>query len=243
MIVKSPGIVFKGVDFKDSSRIVTIFTKEYGKQAILFKGFKRSKSRFTGVVDHSCILNLVFFHKTTRSVQTIKETETRHATLGIRTDFEKLAISMSLIELADQVIPENEVNVEFYDFLEKFLVWLNAYQGNAAVLFPYLQLRVAELCGCGLQTESPPGELKQHLDIVAGTITPTMSANLCFPLSTNQLCYLHNALSGKSSALLKQEISKSELKTLIYHLDVYLKHHIEGLKSRKSDAVFSQILA
>lgn len=242
MLVKSPAIVLRMVDYSESSRIVTFLTPDYGKTAIMIKGFRRKGSRYTGLVTLGAVLDIQYYHKDTRSVQTMGQAETRIKTLGIQTDFNKLALAMSLLELADMSLHEHEPNPVCYRFLESFLAWLNQSEGDVRVLFPYLQARIAEINGVGLQFEGGDSGADHFLNIITGTISENAGEGLSFRLKPVQSAYLEIAIMGGTSRLLNYDMPDPELKSLIRHLDIYLKHHIEGLRDRKSDAIFEQIL-
>ncbi|MCH8568576.1 MAG: DNA repair protein RecO [Balneolales bacterium] len=255
MLTESPCIVLKSVDFKESSKIVTLFCKEYGKTAVLVRGFKKKNSRYAGIMRFGSVLETQFYYKESRSVQTIKDAEIRLSTLKIESDFPKMALSMAFLELVGQLIQEGEPNAELFDFCERFLGWLNDFEGEATPLFPYLQLRIASIMGFSIMDDADglhelePNEIVRQIglqtfyfNIVSGSVSPNPDSELSFRLSLQQALYLKLALSEKKARLLTYPFAKAELKKLIYHLDVYLKHHIEGIRDRKSDAVFEQIL-
>ncbi|WNC16885.1 DNA repair protein RecO [Brevibacillus brevis] len=49
MLVKWEGIVIRSVDYGESSKVVTLFTRENGKLAIMARGAKKTKSRLAAV--------------------------------------------------------------------------------------------------------------------------------------------------------------------------------------------------
>ncbi|MCC5934741.1 MAG: DNA repair protein RecO [Balneolales bacterium] len=250
MLAETPAIVLKAVDFKESSKIITLFTRELGRLGVLVRGFKKSKSKYAGIMAFGSVIDATFYYKDSRGVQTMKDAESRVSTVRTQGDFTKLALSMAFLELISQVIQDQEPNEELYDFTEKFLKWLSETEANPRNLFPYLQVRVAEILGVGLQPpEAWPdfsirtaGLQVLYLNILSGSLSDVPDDGLSFKLSEQQSRYLLFALTGKSSGILNLEMPVQELKPLVYHLDVYLKHHIEGVRDRKSDSIFEQIL-
>ncbi|AXJ01102.1 DNA replication and repair protein RecO [Cyclonatronum proteinivorum] len=250
MLAESPAIVLKAVDFKESSKIITLFTRDYGKAGVLVRGFKKAKSRFAGIMTFGSVIDAVFYYKDSRGVQTLKEAETRVSTVRIQNHFDRVAVSMAFLELVSQVIQEGEPNEELFDFCENFLKWLSAAEAEPRNLFPYLQIRVADILGVGLQPpeEWPDLSIKTeglqalYLNILSGSLSDVPDDGLSFRLTPRQIHYFRLALNGKSAQIPHTEMPAQELKPLVYHLDVYLKHHIEGVRDRKSDAIFDQIL-
>lgn len=49
MLKKQDAIVLKSIDYGETNKIVTLFTKEDGKLAVLAKGAKKPNSRFAAV--------------------------------------------------------------------------------------------------------------------------------------------------------------------------------------------------
>ncbi len=80
------------------------------------------------------------------------------------------------------------------------------------------------------------------MNLESGLITTKSISSHSYKLSPNQFRYLQIALQAKSSVLFDIPFETGELKVLIENLDRYLKYHVEGLKDRKSDAIFEQIL-
>jgi hypothetical protein len=102
---------------------------------------------------------------------------------------------------------------------------------------------LAELTGIGLRIDSKESSNKaNYLDLESGLITINNKSARSYKLTSNQRQYLRTALQSRSSKLFNIPFSTGELKDLIAHLDRYFKFHIEGLKDRKSDAIFEQIL-
>lgn len=242
MLLHSKAIVLRHIDFSETSRIVTVFSRDKGKFAIMIKGFRRPKSKYAGIVSYGSILDLIVYYKQTRSVQTLKEADTAQPVLKLQSDFEKMAMTINLLELIDLSTHEHEVNPDLYNFLERFLVWLNESDKSAKSLFPYLQIRIADLNGIGIQSASLDSYTTSWLNIIDGSIADFPNQGLSFKLKPIQKEYIQIALQGGTARLLKLNLTKLELKELINHLDVYLKHHIEGLRDRKSDQIFDQIL-
>lgn len=243
MIIHSPAIVMRTIDYRESSKIITLFTQSHGRVAVIVKGLKKSKSNFSGLLEIGNILDIVFYLKDSRSVQNLTKASYRAKTYHIRLDIEKMAISTATLEMVDQLVMENQSNDELYDFTEKLLIWLHKTNNSPKNLFPYIQLRLAELMGIGIRYNVNDEMINNtYLNIEDGEISTTHGAGLCYKLTAKQTAYIKAGLGSKKGQVLKSALSTHEIKNLIVHLDVYLKHHIDGLRDRKSDKIFYQIL-
>jgi DNA repair protein RecO len=244
MIVHTSAIVFRSIDFQESSKIVTFFTKEHGKIALIVRGAKKPKSKFAGLMDVGNILDVVYYHKNSRSVQVLTEASLLDKTLNLRLDFEKMATATSSVELISQLLHEGEINHPLFDFTRKFLLWLDSTQFPPQMVFPYLQIRLIELMGLGLQFEIAEDEpaTSACLNLETGQIALDGNSAYSYKLTQNQFRYVSLAMQTRNSRIFEIAFRPGELKALIQHLDRYLKYHIEGLKDRKSDAIFEQLL-
>lgn len=246
MIFKSAGIIFKSIDFKESSEIVTVFTEEHGKIALMVHGAKKPKNRVSGLLEVGNILELVYYYKSSRSVQTLKEASYLQKTPSLRTDFEKMALMTTTIELITQMLQDEEVNKELFSFTSNFLQWLDETEQPSSKVFPYVQLRLSEIMGIGIQTIAEPEKdtdrKSWYLNIENGSVAPEQRTSHHYKLTKNQLIYIKLALNARTSSLFKVPFEAGEMKELVRYLDNYLKFHLEGIKDRTSDAIFEQIL-
>lgn len=246
MIVNTSAIVLKSIDFKESSKIVTLLTPGHGKLAVIVKGARKLKSKYSGYFETGNILDVVMYIKPSRTVQNLSEASYRYKNWMIRQDFSKLALIMAIIEMTDQLVHENESAQDFYELIEKMICWVNDTNTNVVNVFPYIQLRLAELSGIALQVSGAfnNSDLNKngYLNVEDGVIDDQPGIGLSFKLTPAQLLYLINSIKTRNSSVFRNEIEQKEIKVLIHHLDVYFKHHIEGIRDRKSDSIFDQIL-
>ena len=243
MITHTKAIIFKSVDYQESSKVVTMFTREHGKIALMVRSAKKPKSKFSGLIEIGNILDVVYYYKSSRSVQFLSEASYATKNRNLRNNFEKMATMTSAIELISQLLHDNEVNKPLFDFTEKMLSWLNETDIHPPKLFPYLQVRLSELTGIGLQISPRQTDTNtNYLNLETGLVSDESISSHSYKLTNNQFDYISIALHSRSSVLFEIPFETGELKALIEHLDRYLKYHVEGLKDRKSDAIFEQIL-
>lgn len=242
MIIHTPAIVCRSVDFQESSKIVTLFTEKRGKLAVMARGAKKPKSKFSGIIEPASLLDTVFYFKESRSVQILTEASLLDKTVNLRTDFLKMSVATSTIEMITQMVHEGEVNKPLFDFTRNFLKWLNETGRDPAKIFPYVQIRLASILGIGLQLKPGSGHADYFFNLESGDISVNSHSSYSYKLTKNQFEYIGLGLQARSSRLLDINFKNGELKQLVEHLDRYFKFHIDGFKDRKSDAIFEQIM-
>lgn len=243
MIVKSDAIVLKTVDYSESSIIATLFTRMKGKTAVIAKGARKPKSKFAAFLVPGQLVEVVYYYKQSRSVQTLSDISYRRKLNSIRVDINKMALMMTTMELAGQLLHENEVNESLFEFLETFLDWTDKQEKMPKLLFPYVQLRLAEYIGIGLQvTDNQPEEGAGYINISSGTVSNEAHDEYSVQLSPGQFAFVKKSLHSTNASVLQIVINDNDLKNLVETLDKYFTYHIEGIKPRKSDRIFEQLL-
>lgn len=242
MIVKSEAIVLKTVDYSESSIIATLFTKEKGKVAVIAKGARKPKNKFAAFLVVGQLLEVVFYSKESRSVQTLSDVSYIEKLHSFRVDIEKMAIMMTTTEFTNQVLHDNEINTDLFGFLKRMLVWVDKQDDVPPQLFPYLQLRIAEYIGIGVQYMDDDNSDDGYLNISSGLLSPNKEDEHAERLSPAQFDFMKKSLNSANASVLRIVMDPNELKKLIQILDKYFIYHVEGMKPRRSDKIFAQLL-
>ena len=123
MIKKIEGIIVSTVDYKESSKIINIFTKENGIIGVLAKGSKNIKSKISAT---SNVLCYGTFHLKYReySLPTLIEVDIINSLKEIRKDLTKTNYALFLLELASGVY-RHEQNENIYPLLITGLLKIN----------------------------------------------------------------------------------------------------------------------
>ena len=72
---KTEAVVIRLADFSESSRVVTLFTRDFGKISALAKGAKRLKGPFESALDLLSRVNVVFLPKSSDSLDLLTEAQ------------------------------------------------------------------------------------------------------------------------------------------------------------------------
>jgi DNA repair protein RecO (recombination protein O) len=243
LITKTEIIVFRTVDYSESSYIATVLSREHGKIALMVKGARKPKSKFSGMLQPGNLLNAVYYYKASRNVQTLSEASYAFRLKTISVNIEKMALATSALELIAQLVHENEVNEPVFDFTRNFLEWLDVQDSVSRKIFPYLQVRLAFLLGLELQIQQLNSKSENgYLNIQDGTVSRDAGSANAIRLTENQLVFLKHCTVFRKLSIFDIDLNNNELRSLIDHLDKYFRYHLEGVRPRRSDAIFDQIL-
>jgi DNA repair protein RecO (recombination protein O) len=245
MITKTEAIVLRTVEYQESSIIATLFTHKHGKIAVIAKGARKPKSKFSAFLVPGQMLEVVYYMKQTRQVQTLSDVSYLKKLDNIRLDLQKMALATITLELTSQLLHDNEVNEPLFQFLSVMLPWINKQGKVSRIMFPYIQIRLAQLLGIGIQNviEEHDSVNMGYINIESGTLSSQPVESEAVKLTPKQFHFVRESLKSMKSSIFDIDLSTNELKSLIDYLDKYFRYHIEGVKPRKSDAIFEQLLA
>ncbi|MCC6796633.1 MAG: DNA repair protein RecO [Candidatus Hydrogenedentes bacterium] len=144
---RSEAIVVRGVDFSETSRIVTFLTPARGKLACMAQGVRRAKSPMAGALDTFNRLEIVYYWKDGRSVQKLAEAALQHSYPGIKSDLNKSMFAAFPLEFAYKVAQENEPSHELFAALAEGLADMESWTGPARTHAAWQTMRLLAVAG------------------------------------------------------------------------------------------------
>ena len=112
---KSPAIVIRQADFSESSRVVTLFTRNFGKVAALAKGAKRLKGPFDAALDLLAVCDVVFIRKSSSGLDILTEAKLQQRFKPRPGDLGSLYAGYYVAELLDALSEEHDPHPLLYD--------------------------------------------------------------------------------------------------------------------------------
>ena len=116
---KTEGVILKRLNYGEADRILTVYTKNYGKIRAMAKGVRKITSRKGGNVElfNHCVL----FLAEGRNLDIVTEAQVVNSFSRLSQDLEKTAAAFYLVELIDQLTPDGQVNRQVFDLLVRTL--------------------------------------------------------------------------------------------------------------------------
>src|SRR5439155_7333286 len=96
---KAQALVLRTTDWSESSRIATLWTREFGKVRALAKGGRRLKSNFESALDLLTVCSIVFLRKSSGSLDLLTEAQVLQRYPRLRTDLPALYAGYYVAEL------------------------------------------------------------------------------------------------------------------------------------------------
>ncbi|MBI2425254.1 MAG: DNA repair protein RecO [Candidatus Hydrogenedentes bacterium] len=144
---KSEAIVLRGVDFSETSRILTLLTPHRGKIGCLARGMRRKNSPLAAVLDSYNRVEVVYAWKDGRNVQNLIEASLLDAWQPMKRDLESGAYASLILELAMKTVHENEPSQMVYDMVVQGFGALAQSGGDARAKCAWLVLQLLRISG------------------------------------------------------------------------------------------------
>lgn len=118
MLVKTRCIALNPVRYSDSGIIARLYSREYGRLALMVKGSGRRKGRHGIMFQPLFVLDLEIYHRQSRELQTLKEPTVSFAPHNIYSDVRKSCVAVFIGEVLASVLREESPNEALFDFIE-----------------------------------------------------------------------------------------------------------------------------
>jgi len=151
---RDEGLVLRTLSLGETSKIVSVLTRRFGRVKLVAKGSRTLRSRVGPLLEPGNQLDLVFYAREDRELWMLKEASLRRAALTGGTTLPKLSHLFAALELADRLLPEREAAEEFEEICAAFLDrWHRAGDREMAALFFALELRWLSVAGLGIRVD------------------------------------------------------------------------------------------
>lgn len=125
---KTDGIVIRTVDFSETSSVVTLFTRDFGKVSTLAKGARRKKSPFESALDLLALCRIVFIHKSSDSLDLLTEAKLVNRLRAGEVGLERLYACYYIAELLLNLTDEMDPHPELFEVANQSLRWMEDSQ-------------------------------------------------------------------------------------------------------------------
>lgn len=168
MHITTKALVLRGVDYKESDKILTLLTSDMGKLTASARGCRKKGSSIAAGCQLLCWSEMVLYEYQGRWV--VKEANTDRQFRGVREDLEKLALACYLAEVTEVLAVEGLPSPELLSLI------LNSLHGLEKLNKPQLLIKAAfelkAMClagyeplldGCAVCGTETPADPRFHL--------------------------------------------------------------------------------
>src|SRR3974390_3275939 len=118
---KATAIVIRTVEFSETSLVVSLFTREFGKIGALAKGARRLKNPFESALDVLTHCRIVFLHKSSEALDLVPEAKLVRRFPPSRNNLAGLYAGYYVAELLGDLTDDNDPHPELFDLADETL--------------------------------------------------------------------------------------------------------------------------
>lgn len=123
MFQKCEGIVIRTIDYGESNKIVTLFTREWGKVAAMAKGAKKPSSRLSAITQLFTYGHYLI--QKSQGIGSMQQGEVIQTMRGIQEDIFATAYASYIAELTDRATEEKRPNPYLFELLLQTLHYMS----------------------------------------------------------------------------------------------------------------------
>lgn len=230
---KAEGIIIKSFNLGEADRILTIYTRQYGKISAVAKGVRKSRSKLRGSTQTLTHAELVLYRG--RSLDTITQCEAKEMFAGIREDLYRWAYATFMLELLDAMVPEGQPQAGVFVRLLLSLHLVESLEEPelGALFFAVHLLQLLgyqpQLGGCAACGSSP----KPNQMAISGTYGGILCSDCipldpyCFPVQGGEIAVWRKLLAIDARMLSRLKLSSKMQHDLLQVLKYYIQYHLE----------------
>ena len=205
MVVTTRAVVLQSRKQGETSKIVTLYTEQFGKLNVIAKGARELRSKFGGALEAFTLSDVVFYYKKDNGgLFLLSKAETVQSNSGILNSLEKIEVASQIAEILIRTMHDEEENTALFGLLVDVFRMLASSQNEAArPLLIYFYIRFANLSGYPLNLDEIDFE---------GEGERAADTHFAFKVSTGEIVELridednnHNSASGKNLIPIRPE--------------------------------------
>jgi len=112
---KTTGIVLRVIPFSETSCIVTLFTRDFGKVTTMAKGARRPKSPFEAALDVLALCRIVFLNKNSDAMGLLTEAKLERRFRSATRSLDRLYAGYYIIELLNSLTDDGDPHPELFE--------------------------------------------------------------------------------------------------------------------------------
>jgi len=238
MQLKTQGIVLHALKYNDTSTIVTIYTRQFGRVSYRIYGASKKSSVFrTAFHQPLTLLELDVFHSVGKELQRIKDARLTYQFSEIPYSPIKNPLALFISELLFRTLRQTEPDEYLYDFLENSILQLDCCKSGIANFHLVFLTKLTRFMGFEPNQEQDNG---RYFDLMNGIFLVEKPLHIHFllpELTMDFVALLNSDYAGMDKLILSRQKRTDLLKALIE----YYRMHIPEFHGLHSLAVLQSL--
>ncbi len=144
MICSTPAFVLRSYDFRETSKIATFFTRDFGKVKGVLKGIRSDPRKFSSTLPTLSLNHIIFYKKRISEIHLVSQCDLIDDFALTRGDLRSFGFSHFVAELIDVVMPLEDTHKEVFGLVFDFL---NSLKDNKLDTRHIFEIKILALSG------------------------------------------------------------------------------------------------
>jgi DNA repair protein RecO len=254
-ILKTEAVVLRTMDYRETSKILTLYTRQSGKMGVMVKGARQRKNSFGSTLEPLSHIAAVIYTKEGRDLQLLTECDHCRVFRAIPTSLEKMTAGLAVLEIMNLVTHDGEENIPLFDLLVGTIAVLDGPFTNPGLVLAYFEIALAAVLGfrpalgqcveCGKEIPQKTADGEYAFDLPRGGLlclscaNPRTSSVRLSPETADLVRLFLRHSPGIIASL--GEINQQTTAAVKNFTWMFLRYHVHGLRMLKSEKIFSDI--
>jgi DNA repair protein RecO (recombination protein O) len=229
------------MEYEEADKIVTIYTKNYGKITAIAKGVRKTKSKFGSSLEILTHSNFLIYKG--RNIDIVSQTEILESFFSTSKEVIKFAFAVNCVEVVNRLTEEQEINIGLFNLLKEVLHYLKGSNDPKLLTLSFKWQTISILgyrpsldhcCRCNKSVEEQKEiyfNIKEGGLVCNNCIAKDKEGCVKVSLYFNKL--VRKILNTPLSTISNATIPVKKMKELEKITDLYIAYHSE--KSFKTD--------
>ena len=143
---KTQAITLRLTDYRETSQILSVYSRDFGRMSLIAKGSKRKRAHSQGAIDLFQLLELVFIERPTAHLHLLTESRVLEEFRGLRQELARGYAAFFVAELLLGLTEESDPDPALFDLAATVLGMLSETQHPDVVLHAF-EVRLLERLG------------------------------------------------------------------------------------------------
>jgi DNA repair protein RecO (recombination protein O) len=247
MIQSTEAVVLHAMKYGETSKIVTVYSREFGKIKVMAKGARSSKNKFGASLEPMTYSSLIIYKKEHRDLHLLSKCEIINPHFRLMSNGDKIGVGLSLVELLNMVMHNEDKHENVFQLLVQSLALLDAAERNYINLFAAFTMHLLRFLGYTLTLDhcagcgaAPDVQTSTMLSIrlssgawFCSNCSPANHPDV-FRLSVGAARSLIYCTRTEDASLFQLELNCGVKEEVIRLLQTYLQSHIESVRTLRS---------
>jgi len=252
LICKTEALILRGVEFRETSKILVAFTRDYGKVRLVARGARRPGSKFGGALEVFTRAGIIFYRREGRDIYTLSEATMFSGSDSLTQDAVRMGVASAGLELVEKTTPWESPSPRLFALLVDFLSTMESSPRQAfRLVYLSFMLKLSAILGHGPELETCLRCRKSLPDGAGALFNVPRGGLVClscargegkgFVLAREGVRLLRVLQGTPFAELLSRENSGEALGEVVSLIRAFFEHHSDGQAPRQSFAFLSQL--